>query len=178
MKNIFNAQKQELVDKTALELKKINEITPPEWAIFVKTGTNKSRPPILEDWWYTRSASMLLKILNLGPIGVSKLSVKYGSKKRRGHTPAEFRKSSSNIIRKALQQMEKAGLVKQDERSGHKGRIITPKGISLLDTAAKGITVKSNATDSKQDSTKKKQAESKKPVEEKKKPEAVVKKEE
>jgi ribosomal protein S19E (S16A) len=38
-----------------------------------------------------------------------------------------------------LQQLEKDGLIKYDEKGVHKGRIITPKGKSFLD---KMITVK------------------------------------
>jgi ribosomal protein S19E (S16A) len=45
--------------------------------------------------------------------------------------------ASGNILRKILQQLEKAGLAKQAEVSGHKGRIITPKAASLINTAAK-----------------------------------------
>jgi len=33
--------------------------------------------------------------------------------------------------------MEKAGLVKAQEKGVHKGKIITPKGKSLMDKAAK-----------------------------------------
>ena len=137
MKNIYNAHKQELVTKTAEELKKIQEIDPPVWSEYVKTGAHKQRPPAENDWWYTRTASVLLKTMGLGPIGISKLRTKYGGRKRRGHKPPEFRKGSGNILRKIMQQLEKAGLVKQVVKSGHKGRIIAPKGISLLNAAAK-----------------------------------------
>ena len=40
------------------------------------------------------------------------------------------------IIRSSLQQLEKAGLVKKVEK---KGRVMTPKGISLLDSLATEI---------------------------------------
>ena len=123
---------QELIIKTSEELKKISEIKPPEWSSFVKTGTNKARPPVEKDWWYVRAASLLKKADKLGPIGVNKLRVKYGGRKRRGHKPEHFYRASGNIIRKILQQLEKAGLLKQDKKGVHKGRIITPKGISLL----------------------------------------------
>lgn len=155
MKNIFNAQKQELIEIAAVELKKQKDLTPPEWAQLVKTGTNKERPPVDPDWWYMRASSMLVRVMNLGPIGVSKLRVKYGGKKRRGHAPAEFRKSSGNIIRKILQQLETAGLVKQEEKSGHKGRVITPQGISLLDSAARSIKPKATAKETKKAPAKK-----------------------
>lgn len=126
----------ELIEKAAESLKKLNDIKPPEWAPFVKTGVHKERPPVREDWWYARSAAVLRKVAILGPIGVSKLRTKYGGKKNRGHKPDKFFKGSGNIIRKVLQQLEKAGLIKQINKSGKKGRIITPKGTSLLTRAA------------------------------------------
>lgn len=132
MKSVYNTSKQELGEKLAEELKKYEEIKAPGWAMFVKTGANKERPPIQRDWWYKRAASILVKVWGFGPIGVSKLRVKYGGRKRRGYKPAEFRKCSGNIIRKILQQLEAAELIKQDSRDTHKGRIITGKGVSLL----------------------------------------------
>ena len=84
-----------------------------------------------------------------GPIGVSKLRVKYGGKKRRGHKPSRFYPGSGNIIRKALQQLEKAGFLKKDEKSKYKGRSITPQGKSFLDKIStqiyKGSSVKPKA---------------------------------
>ena len=128
---------QEQILKTSEELKKIEEIRPPEWSKFVKTGTSKSRMPVEKDWWYLRAASILRKTDKLGPIGVNKLRVKYGSKKRRGHKPAHFYKASGNVIRKILQQLEKAGLLKQNLKGVYKGKIITPKGKSLLSKISK-----------------------------------------
>jgi len=46
--------------------------------------------------------------------------------------PEKFYKGSGNIIRKILQQLEKAELIKQNEQ-GRKGRIVTNKGRSFLD---------------------------------------------
>ena len=52
-----------------------------------------------------------------------------------GRKPHKFTKASGNVLRKISQQLEKAGLVKQSQ-SLHKGRIISPKGQSLLDKTA------------------------------------------
>ena len=86
-----------------------------------------------------RAAAVLRSVYMLGPIGVSKLRTKYGGKKRRGHKMSHFRKGSGNVIRKLLQQLEKAGLIKFVEKGVHKGRIITPKGMSILDKTAISI---------------------------------------
>ena len=129
--SIYDKKAQEIVDKAAEALKKIEDIKAPEWAEFVKTGPAKERMPIEKDWWYKRAASVLRKVYLNGPIGVSRLRVKYGSKKNRGVRPEKFYKGSGNILRKILQQLEKAELIKQND--GKKGRIVTDKGKSFLD---------------------------------------------
>jgi small subunit ribosomal protein S19e len=67
-----------------------------------------------------------------GPIGTAKLAVKYGGRKNRGVAPDQFREAGTNVIRKCLQQLEKAKLLKQVEFDGHKGRVITKEGNALL----------------------------------------------
>jgi small subunit ribosomal protein S19e len=91
------------------------------------------------DWWHVRAAAVLRSVGRLGPVGVSKLRGKYGGKKNRGHKPNQFQKGSGNIIRKVLQQLEAAKLIKQTKVGVHKGRVLTPEGHSLLDKAAVGI---------------------------------------
>jgi small subunit ribosomal protein S19e len=130
--SIYDVNPEELIEKTAEELKKLG-LKQPEWAMFVKTGTSKERPPFETDWWYMRVASILRTVAILGPVGTSKLRTKYGGKKRRGHKPPRFKKGSGSIIRKALQQLDKAGLTTFVEKNVKKGRVITPKGKSLLD---------------------------------------------
>jgi len=139
MASFNNVPQCELVDKTAEKLKNIPEIKAPEWAGIVKTGTHKQRPPVKSDWWYVRVAAILRTLALRGPIGVSKLRTKYGGKKRRGHKPAEFRKGSGSIIRKALQQLDAAGLAEKKEKDIHRGRIITTKGVRVLNEAAKEL---------------------------------------
>lgn len=116
----------------------VSEVKPPEWALFVKTGANKDRPPMQEDWWYWRAASILRKLYLHGPVGLERLRTAYGyrakigSEMRREH----FRKAGGAIIRKILQQLERAGLV---EKIPGKGRVLSPKGKSLLDKLAMRI---------------------------------------
>jgi small subunit ribosomal protein S19e len=125
-----------LIAKIKDKLKEMPELKKPEWATFVKTGVSKERVPTNPDWWNLRQASILRKILIHGPIGTEKLRTKYGSKKSRGHRGEHFEKASGKIIRTMLQQLEKATLIKQDEKGVHKGRVATPKGISLVDKIA------------------------------------------
>ncbi len=139
MVKIYNVSQRELVESLALELRKEETIVAPEWASFVKTGTHKQRPPQREDWWYVRAAAILRSVALLGPVGVCKLRTKYGGKKRRGHKPAQFRKGSGSIIRKVLQQLEKAGHLKKEEKELRRGRLITPKAQKLLDQCARSL---------------------------------------
>jgi len=121
-----------LVSALSAELKNIKEISAPEWAAFCKTGHHKQRPPVADDWWQTRAASILRAVAIKGPIGVSKLRTKYGSRKNRGVKPEAQRKASGNIIRKILQQLEAAKLIKQVEQGAHKGRSLTSEGKALI----------------------------------------------
>ena len=119
----------EMISKTANEMKKISDIKPPEWAKFAKTGVSKERPPTQKDWWWIRSASILRKLSNEKNLGVSRLSKVYGSRKNRGHKPERKLPASGSVIREILQQLEAAGLVKTEKG---KGRKITAKGKALL----------------------------------------------
>ena len=131
MASIYDSDVQQSIEKISTSLKSI--IKAPDWTKFVKTGVSKERPPAREDWFYVRTASILVTIYKKGPIGVQKLRVKYGSKQRRGHNPAIFKIASGKIIRNAIQQLEKAELVTFKKDDIHKGRIITAKGKSLVD---------------------------------------------
>jgi small subunit ribosomal protein S19e len=139
MVTAFDVNPNDLIKKTAEKLADVKEIVAPDWSKFVKTGRQKERPPHDINWWPTRTAAILRSIYMKGPIGVSKLRTKYGGKKKRNVKPGHFFKASGSITRKILQQLEKAGFVKYDEKGVHKGRKITAKGRSFLDNIAKEI---------------------------------------
>ncbi len=139
MRRFFDVDSTKLIENTALELEKNENIKPEAWASFVKTGISRERPPVNKNWWYVRAAAVLRKVLLLGPVGTEKLRVKYGSRKNRGNKPSKFYKSSGNIIRKVLQQLESAKLIRHTEKGVHKGRIVTKEGKELLDKVAKNI---------------------------------------
>ena len=134
MTMIKDIDAEELIKRTAEELKKMEGMAPPEWSAYVKTGAHKERPPVQEDWWWIRSASMLRKIYMNQSTGVSKLRKEYGGRKNRGHKPEHKCRASGKIIRTILQQLESAGFVRTDKK---KGRTMTAKGISFLNSAAK-----------------------------------------
>ena len=92
MVEIQEANTEKSIIKIAESLKPL--MIAPEWSIYVKTGPSKERPPVELYWWYMRAASILRMVAIKGPIGVSKLRIKYGSNKNRGHKPNAFMKSS------------------------------------------------------------------------------------
>lgn len=127
---------QVLIDELAKYLKEnVEEVKPPEWALYVKTGSHKERVPDDPDWWYKRCASLLRKIYLNGPVGIERLRTVYGGRKNMGTVREHFRKAGGAIIRNTLQQLEKAGLVEKTPR----GRILTNKGRSLIDKIAAQI---------------------------------------
>jgi small subunit ribosomal protein S19e len=139
MATVYDVNAAELIKKAAKELQSKPEFKAPEWAMFVKTGQHKERPPMNANWWQTRLASILRTVYTRGPLGTNTLRTKYGGKKEMGYKPARFVKGSGSIARKSLQQLEKAGFIKQVQKGIHKGRAITPAGKKFLDSIAKSI---------------------------------------
>jgi small subunit ribosomal protein S19e len=132
-KKIFTQDPEKYIVALAAALKEMPEFVAPEWVAYVKSGTSRKRPPVEEDFWFTRSASILRQLYIRGVVGVGKLRNRYGSRKDRGGKPDEFRKASGKIIRVILQQAEAAGLVEKLNRMQH-GRRLTAKGRELLDS--------------------------------------------
>ena len=120
--------------KLVEEIKKVKTVQAPEWSVFVKTGAHKERAPTNPDWWYVRAASVLAKVNKYGPIGTNKLAKQYGGRKNRGHKPEKKYSGSRNITRKCMQQLEKAGLIKQ-VTSPSAGKMLTKEGKALLKKA-------------------------------------------
>ncbi len=124
-----------VIKRVAEELKKMERIKYP-YPVPIKTGVCAERPPTQEDFWYVRCAAILRKLYLHGPLGTERLRTMFGGKRRRGHSPPKFRKAGGKFIRTMLQQMEAEGLVKTVKG---KGRMLTPKGQSLLDRISGSI---------------------------------------
>ncbi len=133
MSTVYDVPADQIIPRIAEELKKAKEVSPPEWAFYVKSGAHKEKPPTNLDWWYTRCASILRRLYVKGPTGVARLRTAYGGRKRRGVRPNRFSKGSGSIIRTALQQLEAAGLVEHEKGTGRK---LSSKGRSFLDKLA------------------------------------------
>ncbi len=133
----YDVPASKLIEKLAKYLQEnVDEINPPPWASIVKTGTHVQRQPQNPDWWYIRCASLLRKIYAHGPVGVEKLRAEYGGRKDYGVKPEHAAKASGAVIRKALQQLEAAGLT---EPFKTRGRRVTREGRKLLQELAEDV---------------------------------------
>jgi SSU ribosomal protein S19E len=124
-----------LIKELAAYLKtNVAQVKPPVWAAYVKTGANKDRPPMDDDWWYVRAASIVRRLYLDGPVGLSRLRTYYGyrAKVGWGARSKRTRRAGGAVIRKMLHQLEQAGIVARTKR----GRVVTPEGRSLVDRIA------------------------------------------
>ncbi len=133
MTTVYDVPATQLIDEAAEVLSKNDAIQAPEWAPFVKTGVHKEKPPVDANWWTTRVAAVLRKVYLDGPIGTERLREHFGGFRDRGSKPNKAVKGSGSVARKALQQLEAAGLVQNVQAQG---RIVTPEGRRLMDNAA------------------------------------------
>jgi len=131
---VYSTEANEYNTKLAEALKEFPEFKAPEWMAYVKTGIAKTRPPVEDDFWFKRAASIMRQAYVRGIVGVNRLKTRYGSKKNRGMQPEIFKKGGGKIIRVILQQAEAAGLLeKTDEEAKKAGRKLTEKGKELME---------------------------------------------
>ena len=126
----------DMLIKKLTESLKSEDINPPTWISFVKTGVHADKPPQKVDWWYTRCASILRKIYLNGPISIADMRSIYGGGKARGYGIASHRYAGGAIIRNAVHGLEKLGYVEKVEK---KGRIVTKQGMKKLDNLSTEI---------------------------------------
>lgn len=136
MPNVYDVKASSLVKAVAMQLK--DKIKKPNYIAYVKSGPNKERMPMDPDFWYIRSASILRQVYLNGPIGVSRLRTRYGSRKEHTVHRRHAQRSGGSIIRDAFQSLESASLIKNTK----KGRIITPQGKSFMDRISKELEAK------------------------------------
>ena len=127
MANVYDVDASELVKMAAEKLK--DKVKKPDYVNYVKSGAAKERMPEDPDFWYIRTASILRQVYVNGPVGVSRLRTRYGSRKDHVVHRHHHMRAGSKIIRDALHELERLKYVKN---SG-KGRVITPEGRAFLD---------------------------------------------
>ena len=136
MTTVFDVPAKDLIYEVAKKLQNDDNIKIPDANVYSRTGVDKENPPIQKDWWYTRCASILRKLYTNDVIGVEHLKAEYGGRHDRGSKPYKARSGSGTIVRRAIQQLEKAGYVSKIKG---KGRMLTGKGRSFLDNTANEV---------------------------------------
>lgn len=133
MPTVYEVPAGPLIEHLAEYLRSsVEQVKPPQWALYAKTGAHKERPPEDPDWWYKRAASLLRRLYIAGPLGISRLRKLYGGRRRFPMRKAHSVRAGGSSLRKILQQFERAKLVTHSK----KGRILTDQGKSLLDKMA------------------------------------------
>ena len=101
-------------------LKKSGKLKIPDWVDCVKTGIHKELAPFDPDWFYIRTAGIARRLYHRSPVGVGKLTVVYGGRKRFGVQPAHFNRGSGSVARKALQALEALKILEKDSNNGRR----------------------------------------------------------
>ncbi|MFH1685357.1 MAG: 30S ribosomal protein S19e [Candidatus Micrarchaeota archaeon] len=132
MVTVFDVEANKLIENAALKLKEM-KIEKPTFVGIVKSGAHAERPPEDDNFWYVRCASVLRQIYVHNSVGVQKLRKHYGGRKRRGVRPEKHVDAGGSTIRKAMQQLEKAGFLVKEKQ----GRVLSAKGRAFMDSIAK-----------------------------------------
>ena len=132
MVTVYDVEPNKLIEKAAEKLKGMR-IVKPDFVGLVKSGAHTERPPQQDNFWYVRCASILRQAYVKDLVGTNKLRRHYGGRKRRGLRRERHVPAGGATIRKAMQELEKAGLLIKQKN----GRTLSPKGRQFLDTVAK-----------------------------------------
>ncbi len=135
MATLYDVPADDLIEAVAADL--ADRIDQPDWADLAKTGAAKELPPVDDDFWYVRAASVLRKVAINGPVGIERLSTEYGDTKRGSNryrvAPPHRADGSKSILRTICQSLEDEDLI---EIAEGQGRQVTAEGRSLLDETA------------------------------------------
>jgi len=135
MVTALDVDTNKLLERAAEKLKGM-KLEKPAFVGIVKTGMHAQRPPEQPDFFFVRCASILRQAYSKDTVGTGRLRRHYGGRKSRGVKPQRHAPAGGSTIRKAMQQLEKAGLLAKQKTGGRK---LTAKGRALLDRAAKDV---------------------------------------
>jgi len=134
MVTALDVDANKLIETAASKLKTMG-IQKPAFVGLVKTGAHCERPPETPDFWYLRCASVMRQAYVNNVIGTNRLRRHYGGRNSRGVRPQHHKMAGGSTIRKAMQALEKHGLLTKLKV----GRTLSPKGRKLMDAVAKEI---------------------------------------
>jgi len=128
MANVLDVDGSMLIRKASEKLKS-EGVVAPGYVTFVKSGPSRERVPSDPDFYFVRCASLLRQVYLNGPIGISRMRTKYGTRKLHTIHRHHHKRAGGSVIKDAFDSLEKLKLVKTTP----KGRIITSTGKSFLD---------------------------------------------
>lgn len=134
MVTALDVDANDLIGKVAEKLREM-KVKKPDFVGVVKSGAHADRPPEDPNFWYMRCASILRQTYARTNVGTNRLRRHYGGRKNRGVRPQKHFDAGGSTIRKAMQEMERVGLLKKEKV----GRSLTASGRKLLDGAAKEV---------------------------------------
>ncbi|KAF1815163.1 40S ribosomal protein-like protein S19 [Eremomyces bilateralis CBS 781.70] len=132
--NVRDVDAAKFIEAYAAFLKRQGRLPIPAWTDTVKTSNSKELPPQNIDWFYIRSAAIARHVYLRKTVGVGRLRKLHGGTKNRGARPSHHVDASGSVDRKAMQALEKIGVLEHDEEKG--GRRITQSGQRDLDRIA------------------------------------------
>ncbi|ODV85334.1 hypothetical protein CANARDRAFT_207773 [[Candida] arabinofermentans NRRL YB-2248] len=125
---------QDFINAYAQFLQRQGKLEVPGYVELVKTSAGNELPPQeAENWFYKRAASVARHIYLRKQVGVGALNKLYGGSKNRGGQPGKHTDASGSVNRRALQALEKIGVL---EISPKGGRRISENGQRDLDRIA------------------------------------------
>ncbi len=136
MTTVYDVPPKELIEDVASKFESDPIIQLPEENVYSRTGVHTENPPNIKNWWQIRCAAIMRKIYVNNGIGIEHLRAEFGGRQNKGSKPHKAKKGSGTIIRRAVQQLEKAGYI---QKIKGKGRVLTPKGQSFMDNASKDV---------------------------------------
>jgi small subunit ribosomal protein S19e len=135
MTTVFDVNPNKLISAAAIKLEGMG-IEKPAFVGNVKSGPHRERLPQQKNFWFLRCAAVLRQAYTRGTVGVSRMRTHFGGAKARGVRPNKQSRSGGSTIRKALQALEKAGLLAKAKTGG---RMISSKGRQFMDSVAKEV---------------------------------------
>ena len=133
MAGLYDMDTNKLIAALAKKLEDNGAVSPPAYVKFAKTGSHVEFGPEDKKFWYTRCASIMRQAYVRGNVGVGGLREHYGGRKRHVVRRAHHRDAGGSMVRRAMQQLEKSGLVKKEAT----GRTLSPAGRKLVDAVCK-----------------------------------------
>ncbi len=144
VKTVKDINANKLIKALATHLKEKNIIKPMKYVNLVKCSKANDLQPYDSDYIYEKAAAICRTLYfdRTKTLGVGKLRVIFGMKKRRGAQPPKFFKAGGAIIRGLVKQLKEQGYLdnyKANEYAIETGLYLTSHGQSELDKIAKSL---------------------------------------